>query len=68
MDELLRKLEALGITAENADKLTKQVREHSDKAIAEVRSLGIRGMKAVGDGFIAFGDLLRKAAKDDDDE
>jgi len=68
VDELLRKLEALGITAENADKLTKQVREHSDKAIAEVRSLGIRGMKAVGDGFIAFGDLLRKAAKDDDDE
>jgi hypothetical protein len=66
--DLLKKMEELGLTAENAEKFTKQVRDQSEKAVAEVRSLGIRGMQAVGDGFIAFGDLLRKAAKDDDDE
>jgi hypothetical protein len=66
--ELLQKLDDLGLTPENAEKFTKQVQEQSEKAIAEVRSLGIRGMKAVGDGFIAFGDLLRKAAKEDKPE
>ena len=65
--DLLKKMEELGLTAENAEKFTKQVRDQSEKAVAEVRSLGIRGMQAVGDGFIAFGDLLRKAAKDDDE-
>lgn len=68
---LFDKLEELGFTAENAESLTAKLQLHADKAVAEVRSLGIRGMKAVGDGFIALGDLLRKAEKqqhDDDEE
>ncbi len=67
---IFEKLEELGFTAENAEELAQKVRTNGEKAVAEVRSLGIRGMKAVGEGFIALGDLLRKAGdqQDEDDE
>lgn len=67
---LFEKLDELGFTPENAETLVEKVQQHSEKAVAEVRSLGIRGMKAVGDGFVALGDLLRKAGvpEADDDE
>jgi DNA-directed RNA polymerase specialized sigma54-like protein len=66
LEELLKKLDNFGFTAESAEKLTQQVQEKGEKAIAEVRSLGIRGMKAVGDGFVVFGDLLKAAADKDE--
>lgn len=65
---LTDKLDELGI---NED-LAKKVRENGKKLVGEVKSLGVRGMKAVGEGFVALGELLRKAGvekeEDTDDE
>jgi hypothetical protein len=54
---LVQKLDELGINQDLAEK----VYQNSEKVIAEVRYIGVRGMKAVGEGFIALGDLLKKA-------
>jgi hypothetical protein len=35
-----------------------------NKVIAEVRYVGLREMKTVGEGFIALGDLLKKAEEE----
>ncbi len=35
----------------------------SEEILAEVRHIGIKGMKTIGDGFIAIGDVLRKSLK-----
>jgi len=59
---VLNKLSGLGLNAETVERFTQQAQEQGEKAVAEVRSLGIRGMQVVGDGFIVLGDLLRKAA------
>lgn len=61
--EIIKRIDDLGLTPENIEKFTKKVNDESEKALAEVRSLGIQGMQVVGDGFVALGDLLRKAAK-----
>ena len=58
--KLVKKLDEWGI---NQD-LSKVVQENSDKVIAEVRYIGLRGMKTVGEGFVALGDLLRKAGEE----
>jgi len=63
--DVLNKLDGLGLNAENVERFTQQVQEQGEKAVAEVRSLGIRGMQVVGDGFVALGDLLKKAADKD---
>ena len=54
------------LNVEDAEELGKKLREQGDKAVAEVRSLGIKGMRVVGDGFINLGELLKKADKPDD--
>lgn len=64
-DAVLNKLDELGLNEENAEELARKVRQSSELAIGQARSLGIQGMKAVGDGFIALGDLLRKASADE---
>lgn len=58
---VVQKLDSLGINAENAEDLAKKLKDGGEKTLAEVRSLGIKGMKAVGEGFVALGELLRKA-------
>jgi hypothetical protein len=54
----------LGINQDLAEK----VYQNSEKVIAEVRYIGVRGMKAVGEGFIALGDLLKKAGDEQEHE
>lgn len=60
--EVLKKLEEL-VSPETAEKFAVQIQEQTGKVVAEVKSMGITGMKAVGDGFIALGDLIRKAGE-----
>lgn len=60
--EVLKKLEEL-VSPETAEKFAAQIQEQTGKVVAEVKSMGITGMKAVGDGFIALGDLIRKAGE-----
>ena len=55
LDSVLNTLEELGLNAQdNAEKFAQQLQDQSERAIAEVRSLGIKGMKAIGDSFIAL--------------
>jgi len=60
--DVLKKLEGL-VDPANAEKFATQIQEQTGKVVAEVKSMGIAGMKAVGDGFIALGDLIRKAGE-----
>jgi hypothetical protein len=59
---VVNKLDEWGINKALAEK----VRDGGEKLVGEARSLGIQGMKTVGEGFVALGELLRKASKDDD--
>ena len=58
-------LNEAGLNAENAERISESVVMNSKATIAEVRSLGIKGMKTVGDRFLALGELIRKAAEDE---
>jgi hypothetical protein len=66
--KLFEKLDELGLSAENTDNWAREFKEKGDKVVAEVKSLGVRGMRAVGEGFKALGDLLKREADDDEDE
>lgn len=61
VETVLSKLDGLGLSRENADELARTLKEGGGKAAAQVRSLGVKGMRAVGEGFVALGELLRKA-------
>lgn len=61
-DELIEKLDELGINEDFADK----IRDNGVKLVGEVKSLGIKGMQAVGEGFVALGELLRKSSEETD--
>ena len=65
---VVQKLDSLGINATNAEELAKKLKDGGEKTLVEVRSLGIKGMKAVGEGFVALGELLRKADAKKDEE
>lgn len=60
---VLEKLEELASPA-TAEKFARQIEEQAGKVVAEVRSMGIAGMQAVGDGFIALGDLIKKSSEE----
>ena len=66
--KLFDKLDEMGFNIENATELTETLKGRSKKVANQVRSLGIKGMKAVGEGFIALGDLLKSAEGDTDFE
>lgn len=55
---LVGKLSELGVNQDLPSKL----RDNSVKLMGEAKSLGVKGMKAVGEGFVALGELLRKAS------
>jgi hypothetical protein len=61
--KLFTKLDELGLSPENVDNWSQSLKKNGDKVVAEVKSLGIKGMKAVGDSFQALGDLLKQEAK-----
>ena len=58
VESVLEQLDKAGINAANA---AERLREDGQRALGEVRSLGIKGMNAVGEGFVALGELLKKA-------
>ena len=60
---LFQVLDESGVSTETIEKATQTLKSGGDTVIAQVRSLGIEGMKTVGDGFVALGDLLRKAGE-----
>jgi len=66
--KVLERLDKSGLNAQNAEQLGATVRDKADRAVAEVRSLGLKSMKTVGDSFVAIGDLLHKASQSDDKE
>lgn len=63
---LLDRLDRMGINEENAEDMMSKLKENSKKVVSEAKSLGVQGMKAVGEGFIALGDLLVSTGKDKD--
>lgn len=60
LDEVLKRLEKIDLAGEAEDVL-KKTRENGEYAIGQVRSIGLRGLKGLGEGFTAIGDLLQKA-------
>ncbi len=54
-NELVDQLDKVGI---NQD-LSNRIVSKGQQLVGDARSLGIQGMKVVGDGFVALGDLLR---------
>lgn len=51
----MNKLNELGVNEE----LVGKVVDNANSLVGEVRSLGVKGMKTVGESFIALGDLLK---------
>lgn len=62
MRQLMEKLREVGVNEELATK----IKTGGEKLFGEARSLGVRGLKAVGDGFVNLGELLRKASENDE--
>jgi hypothetical protein len=58
--DLVKKLENLGIS----ETIAVEFDEESKKVQVEAKFLGSRGMKAVGEGFVALGDLMKNLADD----
>jgi hypothetical protein len=56
LDEILEKLKKINFENSTIDEII-----NSEK-IAEVKYLGIKSMKTVGEGFVALGDLINKAS------
>lgn len=67
-ERVFKMLDDAGINQANAEDVLAALKERGDKVIADVSSLGIKSMATVGDGFLAIGDLLKKASKEKDDE
>jgi hypothetical protein len=59
---LVQKLDELGLN----QNLVETVKSNGAKLVGEAKSLGIKSMKAVGEGFVALGELLRNATKDEE--
>lgn len=64
---VLDKLDENGINAENADELRKKLQAGGEKLVADVRSLGLRGLRIVGDGLTTLGDFVRKAGDEEEE-
>lgn len=64
LDELLKRLDEMKV-GETLETVGKKLMQDTDTAMSEIRSLGIKGMKAVGEGFIALGDLVKKVSEDE---
>ncbi len=63
--QLLDKLDESGINAENAEELRKKIQSGGEQLVAEVRSLGIRSMRVVGDGLSTLGEFMRSISESD---
>lgn len=54
-ETLTDRLDELGLNQE----FVERVKENGAKLVGEAKSLGVRGLKAVGEGFVSLGELLR---------
>jgi hypothetical protein len=61
VERLFEILDEAGVNEKSVKEVVDALREKGDAAVAEVRHLGIKGMATMGDGFVALGDLLKKA-------
>lgn len=57
---LIDRLDGLGVNQELAAK----IKDNGVKLFGEAKSLGVRGLKVVGEGFVAIGELLKGAGED----
>lgn len=57
-DEILEKLKKINFENSTIDEII------DSEKIAEVKYLGIKSMRTVGEGFVALGDLLNKTSGD----
>lgn len=67
-ERVLEILEDIGVNEHSVDEVVQILKQRGQSAATEVRSLGIKSMKTVGEGFVALGDLLRKQAESESDE
>jgi hypothetical protein len=67
-ERVFQMLDDAGINQEKMEDVLAALKERGDKVVADVSSLGIKSMATVGDGFLALGDLLKKASEERDDE
>jgi len=63
IDKVFQMLDEAGINEKTVEEVTAVLKDKGDAAITEVKHLGIKGMAAVGEGFVAIGDLLKKASQ-----
>lgn len=63
---VLDKLDENGFNSENVEDLRRKLQTNSEKITADVRSLGIRSMRVVGDGLTTLGDFLCKTSEDEE--
>lgn len=57
---VLEKLDEAGLNADNVNETITRLKSDGKRALTEVRSLGIKGMNVVGEGFVALGELLKQ--------
>jgi len=63
-ERVLEILDEVGVDERSVEEVVQTLRERGQAAATEVRHLGIQGMKTVGEGFVALGDLLKKQAEE----
>jgi hypothetical protein len=67
-ERVFQMLDDAGINQSKVEDVVAALKARGDKAVAEVRSLGIRGMTATGEKLALFGELLKKAGENEDPE
>lgn len=68
IERVFEVLDEAGINENSVDEVVGVLKQRSQTVVTEVRSLGIKGMKTVGEGFVALGDLLKKASEPDESD
>jgi hypothetical protein len=59
--QVLEHLADVGFNMENVEQFTTQVRERGKNIASGIRDAGVRGLKVIGDGFVALGQQLQQA-------
>lgn len=64
VERVLEALDEAGVDENSVEDVVEVLKQKGQTAVTEVHHLGIKGMKTVGEGFVALGDLLKKASED----
>lgn len=62
LNSVLDRLDDMGINSENAEQYAHKFTDAGKKVVGGVKHLGCKAMKAVGEGFISIGDLMKDEA------